>query len=198
MKILLELRQLVSKCFYCKKSFSPFSKKWPIHPRDRAYAIQDIKDHFGNLYEDKGEALAESIKPLKMRCCDKCWHIKVAEIGLTVATGDKKVDAGKVGGYIKNAIKCFRLGKFREALAEISCAEELSLKSLGTDLGYEAHQLAGECHSEMGNREEAIRERSLALEILKGTPLSVGGANPFGGIVHTESGLEQRRKVGRS
>ena len=194
-KIWIEFSQLASKCYYCKKGYPLFSKKWPLHPKDRAIVIQDMKDRFGGLYEDKGEALAESIKPLKILCCDKCWHSNVADVGLTKATGKKLVDAGNVGGYIKNANECFRLGKFMEALEKISCAEELSLKSLDTDLGYEAHELAGDCHSELGNRDEAIRELSLALEIFEGTPISVGSATPWGVLYTLKKGWSRGEKL---
>jgi tetratricopeptide (TPR) repeat protein len=193
--ILLELDPLVSECFYCKKRHSIFSKKLPIHPTDRAIVIQDMKDRFGGFYEDLGEELEESLKSITIRCCDKCWRSKVAEVGLTKATGKKLVDAGNVGGYIKNANECFNLGKFREALEKISCAEELSLKSLDTDLGYEAHELAGDCQSELGNREEAIRELSLALELFEGTPISVGSATPWGVLYTLKKGWSRGDKL---
>ena len=179
-QIKIELMQLAAKCYYCKKGHGIFSKKMPIHPADRALIAKDLRDRFGGFYEDGGEELEESVKALKIWCCEKCWRSRVAGVGLTVATGDKRLDTNKVISYLVKARERFGFGEFSGALEEIFCARELALKSLDTDLGYEAHELAGDCYAGLGEREEALRELSLALKIFEEAPIKAGGATAWG------------------
>ncbi len=150
----------MAKCFYCQKKLWGWSRKRPIHPKD-------------------GDSL-------KLICCDECWQSKVAEVGLTKATGKKDKDGSAVVSYVAfEAKKHFEDGNYDEALKSISCAEELSFKSLGSELGAgsalgsKAHELRGDCYRKLGRREEAFREYIFAHELTK-QGQKRGGTTPWG------------------
>ena len=156
------------KCFYCQKKLWGWSRRRPIHPKD-------------------GDSL-------KLFCCDECWQSKVAEVGLTKATGNKDKDDSAVVFYVAvEAKKHFDNGKYDEALESISCAEELSLKSLGSELGADshlgpnAHELRGDCYRKLGRREEAIREFIFAHELTK-QGQKHGGTTPWGVLYTVKEG----------
>lgn len=123
----------MAKCFYCgKKSFRGID--WPIHPKDGTWGT----------------------------CCKECWRSRVAEVGLTKATGDIKLDTATLNAYGKKAEQYYGQGNYEEALANLDKFFELYLKSKirGTHHGW--YLLRGDCHMRLGHIEEAKRDLSAA------------------------------------
>lgn len=123
----------MAKCFYCgKKSFRGID--WPIHPKDGTEGT----------------------------CCKECWRSRVAEVGLTKATGDIKLDIAALNAYGKKARECYDQRSYEEALANLDKLFELYLKSKIRGIHYGWYLLRGDCHMRLGHIEEAKNDLSAA------------------------------------
>lgn len=127
----------MAKCFYCGKK-SFRGIDWPIHP----------KDGIGT-------------------CCKECWRSRVAEVGLTKATGNIKLDKAAVEAYGKKARECYDWGDYEEALANLDKLVELSHKSKIREVHYGWYFLRGDCHMRLGHVEEAKSDLSIAEALYK-------------------------------
>jgi len=108
--------------------------------------------------------------------CEECWRTRVAGIGLTVATGDKKADVARIKEYYQNAGRFKKSGDILSALDNYEKFVELSLKCLGYKRdpitgsgwvsGYDLDSM-GDLYAAAGNMDKARGSYQLALKLLE-------------------------------
>jgi tetratricopeptide (TPR) repeat protein len=115
--------------------------------------------------------------------CEECWQTRVAGIGLTVATGDKKADVETIKKYYKNALNFKKSGNIPSALDNYEKFVDLSLKCLG----YKRDPMPGsgwvrggdldsmgDLYAASGNMAKARESYQTALTLLKRAQRPVG------------------------
>jgi len=96
----------MADCHYCGKKLPILGRHFPAHPKDVGF-------------DDSAFS------------CEECWRTRVAGIGLTVATGDKKADVASIKKYYKNALSFKKSGNIPSALDNYEKFVDLSLRCLG-------------------------------------------------------------------
>ena len=145
----------MADCHYCGKKLPMLGgRHFPAHPKDVGFDDSVFS-------------------------CEECWRTRVAGIGLTVATGDKKADVESVKKYYKNALSFKKSSNIPGALDNYEKFVDLSLKCLGYKLnptqgsGWVSggdFDSMGDLYVAAGNMTKARESYQTALMLLKRVP----------------------------